>query len=658
VIALASAVLLSVLSYTPGSDMGLAALNDKVFYDTFYRLRPTESQQNGPVVVVAVDDDSLRRMEHAPGRPMGWPWPRDQYAAIIKYAEKCGAKAVAFDILFSESSVWADTFDDDAALAAAAADAKIPVIFGIRPEGPNEPGRFAPRDPDHAKFKPLLGSVAVTESVLRRYNPWYSGEVPSLAVATLRAIGADARDRDPFLLHFYGPNPGTFRYLAAADVIDAFKGAVQRAPPELLKDKIVVVGAIAPGLMDIKQSPFAGIYPGVEYQATALVDLLNDQKVRQESRPIEGAVLLASALIGGIGAGFPRRATRKFALGFVAIFAPIMLSFLLFRSPDIRWLPPAQPVLAAALAVVSALLWSYLREDRKRRFFLKALGQYLSPAVADQLARNPGLLQINSERREMTVMFSDIAGFTDLSEKLEAEALKRLLNFYLEEMSSQVLAQNGTLDKYVGDAIMSFWNAPLPQPDHAIRACRAALAKHRREIAIAPDLKRLGGGDNMHTRLGINTGIMAVGNMGCSQKFNYSVLGDSVNLASRLEGTNKMYGTSIIVSESTADRVRDHFLIRKIDVIRVKGKLKPVAIFELMGELPGNPETVWLASTYNQALEAYQRQNWDESEKIILAIREKFPEDGPCRTLSNRISHFRHEPPPPDWDGVYVAKEK
>jgi adenylate cyclase len=333
------------------------------------------------------------------------------------------------------------------------------------------------------------------------------------------------------------------------------------------------------------------------------------------------------------------------------------MAIVMFRGRQIVWLPLASPLVALLLATVGAFSWSYLVEGRQRRFVVKALGQYLSPHVAASIDRDPDALKLGGTRRDMTVMFTDIQGFTDLSEKLDEHKLTELLNYYLDEMSSLVLANDGTLDKYIGDAIMSFWNAPLHQPDHAILACRAALAMAQREREIQPRLAELGG-PGLLTRIGVNTGPMIFGNMGSSQKFNYSVLGDSVNLASRLEGANKFYGSRIIISQPAASQLGGQFLVRQLDVLRVKGKARPMAVFELMAEGQGAADLRARVTEYEAAFAAYQQQQWGTAESLLSGLLGRFPGDAPGRALLERVRGLREHPPGPDWDGVYVAKGK
>jgi adenylate cyclase len=240
---------------------------------------------------------------------------------------------------------------------------------------------------------------------------------------------------------------------------------------------------------------------------------------------------------------------------------------------------------------------------------------------------------------------------------MDSEKLSAMLNFYLGEMSSLIWDQNGTLDKYIGDAIMCFWNAPVHQPDHAVLACRAALAMRDREAQIQDQLRDLGA-PGMMTRIGINSGPMVFGNMGSPQKFNYTVLGDSVNLGSRLEGANKLYGSRILLAESTAVLVKDRFVVRELDYLQVKGKQKPLAVFELMAEGSADQKTQTRVKGYEEALKSYRAQKWDEAEKLLSELQAEFPDDEPVASLLKRISKLRHDPPAPDWDGVYVAKDK
>lgn len=647
--------------YLPGLSIAVQKA-DHVFYDTMYRLRPVTDRTDGPVVIVAVDQKALEWSTALnDGEGYGWPWPRTFWGDMVRYFEQAGAKAVVFDLVFPERSAYADVADDDAAFGAAVNEAKVPVVIGavVKPDGST--GKFGPKIES-----PRFGAVNVTDDdVVRMYNPVVYGK-PSLAVQALAAAGAPQPGvTQPFLLHYYGPhrsdNGYTFRYVSAGNVgavATLGEDPVKRGvPPALFKDKIVLIGATTTGTFDLKSSPLSAQYPGVEAQATAIENLLAGQRVHLLGVAQTAGVALLASLVAAIGVLVPSRVSVKLTVAVCATVILVAVAVALFRGETVTWLPLALPLLAVLLVTGGALAWSYVTEDRARRVVLKALSQYVSPAVAEQIAKDPSRLALGGERREMTVMFTDIQGFTNLTETMDVESLGNMLNFYLDEMSSVVLDNDGTLDKYIGDAIMSFWNAPVDQPDHAIRAARAALGMKRREEMIRPQLAKLGA-TGMLTRLGLNSGPMAVGNMGSSRKFNYTVLGDSVNLASRLEGANKFYGTQILMAETTAKGLNSQFAMRQIDVLRVKGKQQPMAVFELLGEGQPNENDRLRIEKYEAALSHYRAMRWDEAERALAELKQAVGDDAPSDVLLARIAKFRQNPPPAGWDGVYEAKEK
>jgi adenylate cyclase len=630
---------------------------DNVLYDIFYRHRSREVQSDGPAVIVAADDYSLGRLLSE--KKLGWPWPRDEWAAIIQYAASHGARAVVIDLLFSEPSVFERDMGDDDALADAIDSAGIPVVLATNVAG-GVPVRFA------IPVKSTVNFGAVNQqadAVIRRFNPTVQG-YPSLAARATELLGVRPASQ-PFLLRYYGPHVDaedrkTFRYVSAADVVDAWlkdAAAIRRVGEETFKNKVVLIGAIAAGTYDVKATPLSSIYPGVEIQATAIENMLQHQQVRIASAGTVGTIICFAAMCAALGAGIPRAVWKKMLLGLASAFAPLGASSALFRRNDILWLPPTAMMVAGLVAMTGVLCWSYFVEDREHRFFLRALSQYVSPAVATELSRNPSLLRLGNERREMTVLFSDIAGFTNLSEDLSPDRLGDLLNFYLGRMSEIVLKQDGTLDKYIGDSIMAFWNAPLTQPDHARRACQVAMAMRQCEDEIAAEIAGRGGG-GMHTRIGVHTGPMAVGNLGSLEKFNYSVIGDAVNVGSRLEGANKLYGTRILLSDATVACVADHVLVRKIDVLRLRGRLAPVSVYEPLAEHGrATPGQIELVSRYEAASSHCRAMRWDLAEEQFNSLLAKYPDDPPAKVMLKRIAAFR-KMRLTEWDGVFVDGEK
>ncbi len=630
-----------------------------VFYDWFYKQRIVENRSASSTVLVAVDDQSLQIVSQG-DNGFGWPWPRDYWGHIIEYLQDKGAKCVVFDILFSEKSLYAGELDDDTQFGAAIDNAKIPMILATIYDSDGKPGPFYPK----VKKPPIFGAVnADNVLVARSYNPLFKDK-PSLALAAVQASGVTLPDwaTERFLLHYYGPDIAnskeiTFRVVPAASVIAdiLFPKLKHGIGPDDFRGKIVLIGTTAAATYDMKTSPY-GPYPGVELNATAIENMLFRQHVVPLGNVgLPGFAALVSVL-ATVGSLYPRRLWIKFGLGLLILAAVILPARFLFLRPEIRWLDPSGPLIGAVCAIVLSLGWSYFAEDRQARFFLRALGQYLSPHVAAELRSDPTKLSLSTDSRELTILFSDIVDFTPLSERLGND-IGKLLNFYLGEMSDPVLASDGTLDKYIGDAVMCFWNAPLRQEDHAERGCRAALAMKKRLAEIRPQLAELGAPD-LDCRVGLNSGLVTFGNMGSARKFNYSVIGDAVNFASRLEGANKFYGTGIMIGQATAELVRGKFFLRKLDLLRVKGKAKPAEVYELITEGEPQPAMRKMAEQYESAFESYRKRDWSGAENILLELLQQFPDDGPAKMLIKRIKEFAAESPGENWDGVYVAKSK
>jgi adenylate cyclase len=649
---------------------------DYLLYDVVYRSRALEDRTNGPVVIVTIDQDSLDALENGLlfEKPIGWVWPRELYIDVIKYLQRSGARVVAFDMI-QEHRDTSNHGSDGNLAEYLQAEAKIPVVFGHVANEDGTRGKFAiPVE------NPILGAVNAPGEVLRTFKPFVNGH-PSLAfqAATLYA-GRQPGRREAFFARFYGPHqpsPGrtTYRYVSAASVLAAaFAGEAADDPaqaaelvkaaeakagldPDLFRDRIVLFGATAPSLFDYKAAPVSDLYPGVEWQATAVDNLLAGHEVVPVPLWMRISITAVASSLAALGALLPRRTSAKLAAAVLAAAAVTFLAVALFRGETIRWLPMASPLTALVLSTIGAMSWSYFTEGRQRQFISKAFALSTSPVIAEAIDRNPEKLKLGGERREITVMFTDLAGFTDLSETMEVVKLAQVINTYMEAMSEEIVKRDGYLDKYIGDAIMSFWNGLVDQPDHAARACRAALAIKRRELEIAPDLQKLVDA-RIVTRIGINTGPMAVGNLGSSRKLSYTVLGDAVNLGARLEPANKLYGTEVLISQTVAEQVNGQFVMRELDLLRVKGKQKPMGVFELMAEGDHTSELRARVELYTEGLAHYRAQRWEKAEGALLRLLRECPDDAPAAVLLRRVAKLRHEELAPDWDGVYVAKEK
>jgi len=326
------------------------------------------------------------------------------------------------------------------------------------------------------------------------------------------------------------------------------------------------------------------------------------------------------------------------------------------------WLNFTLPAVTLTANVMLVSLYRALVEEKEKRKLRSEFGRYLNPEVIRRLLVNPQLVE--PRKTEITVMFSDIRGFTTISEKLDAQELALFLNAYLSDMTKIVFETEGTLDKYIGDAVMAFWGAPVEEPDHALKACTASLAMIKRVQELQKKWEAEGK-PKLDIGIGLNSGPASVGEMGSARQVGYTALGDTVNLASRLEGLNKEYGTHILVNESTYAAVKEAgFLFRELDVIRVKGKLQPVVIYELVGRVaeigkePGYAELQRQLRDFAAARELYTRRKWDEAQKAFEKILEGHPADGPSRMYWKRCQEYLFDEPPAGWDGVFTMTHK
>ena len=317
------------------------------------------------------------------------------------------------------------------------------------------------------------------------------------------------------------------------------------------------------------------------------------------------------------------------------------------------------PSLAVVFSYVGTIVFQYLSERQQKALIKNVFSHYISPAVVNELIANPEKASLGGDKRELTAFFSDIASFTTMSESLTPEKLVELLNEYLDDMTGIILKHGGTLDKYEGDAIIAFWGAPIPQKDHALRACQASLEMQERILEMRVDWKKRGRPE-LGVRCGVNTGWMIVGNMGGKDRFDYTIIGDSVNLASRLEGANKQYNSKIMISEFTHNNVKGKVLVRELDLIQVKGKTEPIKVFELLGmaDMSMKPEQKEANELYQEGLKLYRSRSWDEA---IAYMNQAYTLDPTCHVAevyAQRASLYQLNPPGDDWNGVFVMTTK
>jgi adenylate cyclase len=455
-------------------------------------------------------------------------------------------------------------------------------------------------------------------------------------------------------INYRGPER-TYPYYSIVDVVQ------RKLLRGTFKDKIVLVGASATGIGDLRTPPYGGItYPGVEVHANAIDNMLNHQALtRGATQELSDlALILFFGIPVGIWMALVAPRWMWFGLSFLVPLALIDYGAFL-RGWCLNFSVPALTLVSNVLLVS---LYRALVEEKEKRRVRTAFGQYLSPEVIRRLLRNPKLVE--PKKTEITVMFSDIRGFTTISENLDAQNLALFLNQYLSDMTGLVFEYQGTLDKYIGDAVMAFWGAPFEVDDHAISACNSALKMMQRVREMQREWEAQGK-PQLDIGIGLNSGVASVGNMGSALRYGYTALGDTVNLSSRLEGLNKDYGTHIIVNETTYAATREaKFVYRELDLIRVKGKTQPVMIYELIGRageenLYGNITDVQLRlDQFVRGRTLYRARRWEEAQHVFQIMIDKWPNDGPARTYWKRCQEYLFDEPPSGWDGVFTMTHK
>jgi adenylate cyclase len=451
------------------------------------------------------------------------------------------------------------------------------------------------------------------------------------------------------MVNYNGP-VRTYPYISFADA------AEKKFAPGTFKNKLVLVGASATGIGDLRATPFGAIdFPGVEIHANLIDNILN-QKFLMRGGP-QVLTDLAFIFLFGIPLGMwlalvqPR--WMAFGLLLLIPFGGIVY-WAFLHGWWLNFIVPSLFTLVPNVGLVA--LYRVLIEDQEKRKVRGAFQQYVSPEVIRRVLSDPELVQ--PRKSEITVLFSDVRGFTTISETLDAQELARLLNGYLTEMTRIIFRHQGTLDKYIGDAVMAIWGAPFTEPKHGERCCEAALSMLSRLSELQQGWVSEGL-PAMEIGIGIDTGIASVGNMGSSLRYGYTAMGDTVNLASRLEGLNKEYGTSILISETTrADVTNDQIIIREIDFIRVKGKNQPVTIFEILSRQAAANDGKALVEMFGQGREAYKTRNWRAAKTAFDEVLRRWPDDGPSRVFRGRCDEYLAEEPDADWDGVHVMKYK
>lgn len=662
---------------------------------------PANADSN--LVLLAIDESSLEAF----GR---WPWPRDRYGYVVRYLKQAGARAVVFDVMFFEPDENAEEFDQSFADdMQAAGNVFLPMLFQAEPnhipsdlqaratlkvELP-ESDRVAAHQVGLKLPIPVLAQQARGLGVINlsadadgptRRIPMLgqvNGQfVPHLSLAVARyLLGADGisvkdgrgqigsagvpLDNDGrLLIRWHGSLEATYhvRKYSIGSVLQAFaqqqKGERPALDATIFKDKIVFIAGTAAGLYDLRVTPFSSATPGVLIHMAALDNLLHGQGLQAAPSWLFLTVLLLLCLTSAGAFMLFRSYPVKFGvtLGLaVAYYGLVAHAF----EGHARWLELVFPEVALALTFGTAATVEYITEGKQRRLMRAAFDKYMSSEVVEEIMRHPEAIKLGGEQREISILFSDIAGFTTISEKMSPEDLVALLNRYLSAMTTIIkTTHRGNVNKYLGDGIMALFGAPLHDPKHASLACYAALdcqaeLARLRRIWVEEGLPEIG------ARIGINSGPCIVGNMGSEERMEYTVTGDSVNLASRLEGASKYYDTLILVGQRTAELAKNDVEVREIDLLRVKGKKEPVVVFELLGRNGQVDEAKRrVVDRYLQGMAAYKQRDFETACARFTEALAFDPSDGPSRVYVERSTTYRQTPPPADWDGVYEMTSK
>jgi adenylate cyclase len=662
----------------------------------FSHPEPTTDQ----IRLIFLDQNSL---DWGKNQGWEWPWPREVYAPVLDFCRRAGVKAIAFDVIFSEPS---ERSDQDAALGEAIR--LTPSFVGTLfvgnetgsatnwPTSTPRPGirfkdRYPPENnpfqmsramfpiPEVATNAAILGSVFGNpdeDGIYRRLRPFslFDGQVvPSLGLgaflvpSTNRSLflreawfGVNHRhirmhlDQDGMAILRYRGNSQTHKTVNISGVIESEllmrEGKPPLIDPALFKDTYVFLGFTAPGLKDLRPSPLDSTYPGVEIHATFLDNLLAGDFMRDAAGWVSLLLAFALACGGAVAVRLGRHAWQNILTFGCLLPLPILLGS--FAYTQGFWLPVAFLLTSTFPALIGALALNYATEGKQKRFIKGAFKQYLSPLVIEELVQHPERLKLGGELRELSIFFSDIRGFTSISEHLNPQELTALLNNYLTAMTDIIYSHGGTVDKYEGDAIIAFWNAPLTQKDHAQLAVHTALECQAKLTELNPGYKEQIGAE-LYQRIGLNSGPVVVGNMGSRQRFNYTFLGDAGNLAARLEGINKQFGTSLLISSHTRDQLDDRIAVREIARVQVVGRKEPVRVFEPL--LPA------FAAEYQQMLDTFARGLAKYYEGALAEALDAFAsiesQDAPAAAYVRRCKTLLAAPPA-EWSGVWVMTEK
>ncbi len=692
--------------------------------DHRFRTQPVWDQAQGSpagIEIILIDQHSIDLVSSE--IQQRWPWPREFYAKLIGFLHQAGAKAVVFDMFFSEPDTDRQEIsgkDSDMALEMATAFASNVVhSYVLQTHGAKPPI-------DKIEAIKRKSSISIDASLLSSLTEYTNGALPFSTLTTAAAaigfatqspesdnicrrmlllsrfdgatVMSQALASTAFLkqkapihvqppsgwrsgalhignhtfvidnnasvfMHWYRPAPGRKSPFVHHYAYNLLKAAIRQeagldpalpgggSPESLFKDRIVFLGSTATGTFDNWATPLSKVTPGVEIQATALANLLRGDSTTRVPLAVTVVLVVLISFVTAAAASLGRRRTT------ILISVPVLLLALIVGF-GYAALHKAQlfveiipPILAVSTTFLATTLTNYLTERRHSRMVRGIFEHYLDSSVVENLIANPDNVRLGGERRECTVMFTDVADFTTTSESLSPEQVVHFMNIYLDAMTDIIIKEGGFVDKFIGDEIVAVFGAPNPLPDHAARACRATLRMAERVVELQPAFREAGCPTAIFARTGMCTGEVVIGNMGSENRMNYTAMGNTMNLGARIQGITKMYGVCNLVNQTTATAAGNtEFVFREIDAVRVKGKKQAERMIELMGFKAQGEAFEALATGYAEALAAYRQQQWDDALNRLAPLIASG--DGPAMRLAARCREYLKEPPPDGWDGV------
>ena len=675
---LLSTALLIVLALALGT--AVSSLFENKIYDQ--KVRIFSRRIDAPVVLVEIDQDSFDF--YSENFNISWPWPRSLYAKAIDFLAAAGVRAVGLDMIFSEANPYAGEDEQLAADIKKAGNVFMPLFFADGGAAAADLSRFAlPVAPGFSRLPRKKGAKSLPlpmlrtalrgggnaffvpdrDGVFRRLTHFIAcqGHVyPSFSLALALFVDPKIKtEQIPFAddgglnLKFY--SKGSFERYSISELIQSQvrvqEGQAAVVPAVKFKNKIVLIGATAPGLLDNRPSPVNAAGSGFELHAVALSNFLTGDFIRVVPVWLQWVlVLLAIAALNGLLFRIKSISWQVLAATGVVLLALAGNFFLFKLGFDLDFLPLFVGLL---LTTANDVYERYRRVRREKKFIQNAFKNYLSDSLLAEIMKNPQGLNLGGEKKLVTIFFSDLAGFTSLSEKLPPEEVVSILNTYLERMTTVIMENGGFVNKFEGDAIMAFWGAPLASQRQAALAMRAALRCQEELRGLNEDFAR-DGLPRLGMRIGVNSGEVIVGNIGSQKRFEYTVIGDAVNLASRLEGINKQYGTSIICGALAGSMAAQEMLLRRLDRVRVKGKQVPEEIFEIVAEKKNAAaELAPLLESFERGLKLYYAGDFMAAKGIFTELSE----DLPAQVFTKRC-RWLLDNPPVAWDGVWTFTEK